>query len=136
MSHVFRNSAAASSDTRTGKIRALALLAAISLLGPVLEALVTGGAGSSGAFDLAEAFAALVPIYWWYHADKAQRQYRAGPLQNAGVIALAMVALPVYFVRSRGWRRGGVATALAGGVLAASFGLEWLGEALGAALAH
>jgi len=55
-------------------------------------------------------------------------QYRAGPVLNVGVIALAIVALPIYFIRSRGWKRGSVSIVKAGGVLAVTFLLGWLGE--------
>ena len=117
------------------KAYALALLAAISLLSPVLEAVATGRVEPFGNFALAEAFVSIAPIYWWYYLDKQERGFRAGPLLNAGVVALAVVALPVYFIRSRGWKRGGVSTAIAAGVLAATFGLGWLGEAIGTAIA-
>jgi riboflavin transporter FmnP len=117
------------------KIVALAILAAISLLGPVLEMVVTGRVEPFSNFDLVETFLSLAPIYWWYYLDKEQRQFRAGPLLNAGVIALTIIALPVYFIRSRGWKRGSLSTAMAAGVLAATFGLGWLGETIGAAIA-
>lgn len=95
---------------------------------------MTGRIEPSGNFDLAETVLAIAPIYWWYYLDKEQRQFRAGPLLNAGVIALALVALPVYFVRSRGWKRGGLAIVMAACVLAATFALEWFGETMGRAI--
>jgi hypothetical protein len=117
------------------KTYALGIIALISLLGPVLEVLLTGRLEPFGNFALAEAAVSIVPIYWWYWLDKEQRAYRAGPLLNAGVIAAAVIALPIYFIRSRGWKRGGIATALAAGFLALNFGLESLGEAIGQAIA-
>jgi hypothetical protein len=117
------------------KIYALAILAVISLLGPVLEMAVTGRVEPFSNFDLAETFLSLAPIYWWYYVDKEQRQFRAGPLLNVGVIAMTIIALPIYFIRSRGWKRGSLSTAMAAGVLAATFGLEWLGETIGTAIA-
>ena len=119
----------------TAKLCALAALGAVSLLCPALEIAVTGRSEPLGGFTLADTLVSLAAIYCWYHADKAQRQFRAGPLQNVGVIAMAIIALPVYFVRSRGWKRGGLATAIAAAFLALTFGLEWLGEAIGAAIA-
>jgi protein-S-isoprenylcysteine O-methyltransferase Ste14 len=65
--------------------------------------------------------------------DKQQRNYQAGPLMNAGVVALTILALPVYFIRSRGWKRGAIATAVAALVLAITFALGELGEQIGAA---
>jgi hypothetical protein len=113
---------------------ALAILAGVSLLSPALEIAVTGRVEPFGNFGIADTVVSIAAIYWWYYADKEQREFRAGPLLNAGVIALALVALPVYFVRSRGWKRGGLATAVAAGFLAATFGLEWLGEEIGTAI--
>jgi hypothetical protein len=117
------------------KAYALALLAAISLLGPLVEVLATGKIEPYSRFEMAEIFLSIAPIYWWYYVDKAQMNFRAGPIQNAGVIALAIVALPVYFIRSRGWKRGGLYILMMAGVLAVSLGLEELGEGIGTAIA-
>jgi hypothetical protein len=118
----------------SAKTWAIALLGTISLAGPILEAAVTGRIEPFGNFALAETFVSIAPIYWWYHADKEQRQFRAGPLLNAGVVALAAIALPVYFIRSRGWKRGTIAIAIAAGVFAATLGLEWVGETIADAI--
>jgi hypothetical protein len=66
--------------------------------------------------------------------DKQERNYQAGPLMNAGVIALAIVALPVYFIRSRGWKNGALATAIAIGFVAVTLALGEVGEKIGAVL--
>ena len=117
------------------KVYALAILAVISLVGPVLEAAVTGRVEPFSKFGLAETFLSIAPIYWWYYVDKEQRRFRAGPVLNVGVVALAIIALPVYFIRSRGWKRGSVSIVWAVGVLAVTFVLEWLGERIGTAIA-
>ncbi len=117
------------------KLVVLGLLAVVSLLSPVVETLMTGRVESFSAYDLAGSFISLMPIYWWYHLDKDQQGYRAGPLMNVGVAALAAITLPVYFIRSRGWKRGAIATAIALGVLGALYLVELLGEAIGGALA-
>src|SRR3954470_10099568 len=88
------------------KIVALALLAALTLAVPAIEGAITGGAESYSAFDIAGSFLALLPLYWWYHLDKEERGYRAGPYMNVGMVAAAIIALPIYLVRSRGWRNG------------------------------
>src|SRR5258708_14796242 len=108
------------------KVYALAILAVISLVGPVLEAAVTGRVEPFSKFGLAETFLSIAPIYWWYYVDKEQRRFRAGPVLNVGVVALAIIALPVYFIRSRGWKRGSVSIVWAIGVLAGAFFFEWL----------
>ena len=117
------------------KLYALALLAALTLLSPVVETLMTGRIQPYGGYDIVSTLLALVPIFWWYHVDKAELGFRAGPLQNAGVAALALVALPVYFIRSRGWKRGAIATLWALGVLASLYFLEELGELIGGLIA-
>jgi len=74
----------------------------------------------------------LVALFWWFHLDKAEHNYRAGKLMNAGVLIFAALALPVYFVRSRGWKRGGIAIVWALVFLGVMFVLEEAGEWLGA----
>src|SRR4030081_1257953 len=113
------------------KRSALALLAAITLVTPIVETLVTGRVEPFSNFDLAGSFLSLLPIYWWYHLDKDETGYRAGPLLNVGVAALAIVALPVYFVRSRGWKRGGVISLYALGILGVLSLLAPLGGFIG-----
>lgn len=107
----------------------------MSFAGPLVEALATGRVEDFGRFEMVETFVAIGFVFWWYHVDKRSRGYRAGPLMNGGVIAAAIIALPVYFVRSRGWKGGALATLAALAVFAVSLGLgelgEWLGMRLG-----
>lgn len=117
------------------KLYALALLAAITLATPIIETLMTGRVEPFSKFDLGGSFVSLLPIYWWYHLDKDETGYRAGRFLNVGVAALVIVALPVYFVRSRGWKRGGVISLYALGVLGVLYLLETLGEVIGEAIA-
>jgi drug/metabolite transporter (DMT)-like permease len=107
----------------------------VSFAGPLAEAAITGTVEEFGSFDMVETFLGVALIYWWYHADRGSRGYAAGPLMNVGVIIAAVLALPVYFVRSRGWRRGALATAVAALAFAVMLGLGELGEWLGL-LAH
>jgi GNAT superfamily N-acetyltransferase len=116
------------------KMYALAILAAVSFLGPIVELLVTGRIEPFGNFAMAEVFVSLAPIYWWYHEDKRETQYRAGPLMNGGVIAFAIAALPIYFVRSRGWNRGSLYSLWFVVAVGVTFVLEWLGEEIGTAI--
>jgi hypothetical protein len=113
------------------KFVALGLLGLVSFVGPFLEALVTGTVEPYGKWELAETFVALVLIFWWYHVDKAERGYRAGPLMNGGMLLAVIVAMPIYFVRSRGWKRGALAAAIALAVFALLLGLGEMGEFLG-----
>jgi len=113
---------------------ALAVLAAVSLVLPMLEMYFTGQVEELGKWALAQNLLSIPPIFWWYHVDKAKRDYRAGPLMSAGVVALPLLALPIYFIRSRGWKRGALSIAKGIAVVAAITLLgeagEWLGKAL------
>jgi hypothetical protein len=112
----------------------LATLAVISLVVPLVEVVMTGRSEELGTYALAQNLLSIAPIFWWYHSDKSARGYRAGPLMNAGVVALAIVALPVYFIRSRGWKIGSLSILKGIVVVAAITALgeagEWIGKAL------
>ena len=118
----------------TPKVTALALLGAVSLLGPILEAWITGRIEPLSKFDVGLTLVSISLIFWWYHVDKREHDYRAGPLMNAGVVALSMVALPIYFIRSRGWKRGSIAILKGVAVFAAITLLGMLGEWIGKAV--
>ena len=113
------------------KRRALLVLALLSFLSPFVERIVTGRVEMFSTFGLVEAAIGLVVLFWWYHLDKAEHGYHAGPLMNGGVLLVAIIALPVYFIRSRGWRRGAVAIGLAALFFGATLALAELGEWLG-----
>lgn len=54
-----------------------------------------------------------ITLYFaWYYVDSEEIGYRRGMLLNVAVVALAIVALPYYFFRSRGFKKGLVYTAL------------------------
>jgi hypothetical protein len=119
----------------TPKYAALALLGVVSLVGPMLEVALTGSVEPFGKFELGETVVAVGLVFWWYHLDKGEHNYQAGPLMNAGMVALTLVAMPIYLIRSRGWKAGGIATVIAAVVLAITYALGEIGERLGAALA-
>ena len=117
-----------------GKAAALTTLAAISFLMPAIERAMTGRVEMLSSYGLVETALSLIALFWWYHLDKAEHNYKAGKLMNAGVLIFAAIALPIYFVRSRGWQRGGIAIAWALLFLGVMFVLEEAGEWLGARL--
>lgn len=51
-------------------------------------------------------------LFVWFRLDSDERNYRRSPLLNVGVIALAVVVLPYYFFRTRGFVRGLAASVL------------------------
>jgi hypothetical protein len=117
------------------KTTALALLAVVSFAGPFLETLLTGGVESYGKWEIGETVLALILVFWWYHVDKAQHGYKAGALMNGGMLLVMALAMPIYLVRSRGWKRGGIAIAVAAGVFLVLLGFgeagEWLAKKMG-----
>lgn len=117
------------------KVIALALLALVSFLGPFLEMLITGRVEPFGAWEIGETIVALVLVFWWYHVDKGQLGYRAGPLMNGGMLLVMALAMPIYLIRSRGWKRGAIAIAVAVAIFLVLLGLgeagEWLGKKMG-----
>jgi hypothetical protein len=117
---------------RKGKLAALATMATFSFICPAIEGAMTGRVELLSSYGLAETALSLVALFWWFHLDKAEHNYRAGKLMNAGVLIFAAIALPIYFVRSRGWKRGGIAIGFALVFLCVMFVLEEAGEWLGA----
>lgn len=45
--------------------------------------------------------AVIILTYVWYHVDAAEREFRRTMALGAGVILLAVVAIPYYLLRSR-----------------------------------
>ena len=117
---------------RHPKPLALIMLGVISFVVPLAERWLSGRVEPFSSYGLAEMALSLIILFWWYHVDKAEHAYQAGKLMNAGVLLLAVVALPVYFVRSRGWQRGTRTTALAALFLGVTLMLGEAGEWLGA----
>src|SRR2546425_4658477 len=116
------------------KTVALIVLAVLSFASPALERVVTGRVELLSNFGLGETLLSLIVLFWWFHLDKADHNYQAGRLMNAGVLLLAAITLPIYLIRSRGWKRGAIAIGVALLLLAGTFVLGELGERLGAAL--
>src|SRR3954447_12643446 len=114
------------------KPAALVTMAALSFICPAIERAMTGHVEMLSSYGLAETGLTLVALFWWFHLDKAEHGYRAGKLMNAGVLVMAAIALPIYFIRSRGWKRGGIAILVALVFLGATFALGEAGEWLGA----
>jgi len=117
------------------KAAALVTMAALSFICPAIERAMTGRVELLSSYGLAETVLTLVALFWWFHLDKAEHGYRAGRLMNAAVLVFAAIALPIYFIRSRGWKQGGIAIVAALVFLGATLGLGEAGERLGARFA-
>lgn len=118
-----------------GKAAALTTMAALSFAMPAIERAMTGRVELLSSYGLAETALSLIALFWWFHLDKADHHYQAGRLMNAGVLIAAVIALPIYLVRSRGWQRGGIAILFALAFLGVTLALgeagEWLGARVG-----
>jgi hypothetical protein len=96
------------------KIWPWAIFIALSTVAPCAHFIVTGHpiqpVTPYWLFDVVFFTAAT---YWWYLADKKQRNFKTGGTQNIAVVFLTLIGLPVYFIRSRGWLKGILATIMA-----------------------
>lgn len=45
-------------------------------------------------------------LFFWFRLDSDERSYKRSPLLNIGVMGFAVVVLPYYFFRTRGFARG------------------------------
>jgi len=67
------------------------------------------GAQFNRGFALAAEIPVLVAwvfVYIWYKEDVAQRSVRTSTEFNGLIISFSYVALPIYFIRTRGFVRG------------------------------
>ena len=110
------------------------MFATVAFVGTVLEAAFWPERGNQ-ELGLAETVLFAIAVYWWYHLDKIERQFKAGLLQNLSVAAIAVIGLPVYFVRSRGWRRGIIAVSRSFAFMLLIFLIAVVGYLLGRAVA-
>ena len=60
--------------------------------------------------DLAFLLPEAILVFAWYRLDSTERAYPRSVWLNIGVVALALLALPYYFFRTRGAVKGFVAT--------------------------
>jgi CDP-diglyceride synthetase len=114
------------------KHRALLMLGLVSFLLPMGEFLILKrSAEPLSMYAFIELALSTYAVYWWYVADKRERAFRAGTIQNVGVILLSIVAVPIYLVRSRGWGHGALAILWVVVVVTAIVALDWAGQLTG-----
>jgi hypothetical protein len=65
-----------------------------------------------GPSDMVFTVIATLLIFIWYRFDSDERSYRRTPFLSVAIVALSFLALPYYFYKSRGFRRGSVAVGL------------------------
>lgn len=94
----------------------LVLLPAVSAMAGWLEGGTAPGSDAGFAAS-AYAIAAIALIFLWFKLDARERQLQPSRSLQAGMLLLAVIALPYYLFKSRGLRKGSVATAGAMGML-------------------
>src|SRR5713226_9149564 len=114
----------------SARIPLFVILVATFLFG-LLNVIFTGKLSIPTSWKLTEQLLLVMLIYWWYYLDKTQRTMRTGPLLNIGVVALPIVAIPVYLFRSRGFKSGFVSFLLFIGFCATALATLVVGAALG-----
>jgi hypothetical protein len=112
------------------KHRKLIVLALIMLAGFAdgVSHQLTGLGGGFGRSDVVFTVIVTLLIFVWYRFDADERSYRRTPFLSVAVVALAALALPYYFFKSRGWSRGSVATGIFIACCVAYVALETAGE--------
>lgn len=108
----------------------LALLPALSLLVGWLDYGPLRDSPHAGMLATLYALASLALVFAWFRIDARMQQYRPSKAMNAGVIALAMLAIPCYLFNSRGARRGAKALGLALVLFVATLSCYAIGAAL------
>ena len=85
-----------------GKAQAIAAILGLSLINGMLVTRFGGGleAGNSPT-DLLTALALFAVGFWWLHLDGREIGYRRSALFNIGIVLLALIFVPLYFVQSR-----------------------------------
>jgi hypothetical protein len=89
------------------------MLAIVSFVLPMGEAVIFKRSTPSLSYLLTEVVLMAYAIYWWYVLDRREREFPAGAFQNMAVAVFALVGLPVYFIRSRGLLQGSAAIGVA-----------------------
>ncbi len=67
-------------------------------------------------------------VFRWYHLDAQDHAYERSRWLNAAVVAVGALALPYYFIRTRGYRRGGLAVLGLGALCAGYLTLQSAGK--------
>jgi hypothetical protein len=73
---------------------------------------LTAPSDAFGPSDIVFTVIATLLIFMWYRFDSDEKSYRRTPFLSVAIVAVSFVALPYYFWKSRGFRRGSVAVGL------------------------
>jgi hypothetical protein len=96
---------------KSRKLVVLALIMMAAFTDGVAHQLTAPGE-AFGPSDIVFIVLAPLLVFAWYRFDSDELAYRRTPFLNVAIVALAVLALPYYFFRSRGFARGSVAVCL------------------------
>lgn len=92
--------AVALADMKTNQILAVVLLYLAALGGLTTYLDVQRIAEPQWSVVLTSMVGSLL-VFWWYWMDSTLRSYRRSPLLNVAVVAIGILAVPYYLLRSR-----------------------------------
>lgn len=101
----------------------LGLLGLAAIVG-VLDQVLVDDRSYDRLLTTGSAVIAVVLIAAWCHYDSWQRSYTIGTPLRFLILLLAAIGVPVYLLRTRGWR-GLISTILAGAFAGLMVVLEW-----------
>ena len=85
----------------------------------------------AGNYYLGTTLAATALVLGWFLADSSELGVKTSPLLKTGVVALAIVAVPYYLLRYKGWRQSlksfGIFSVFFVGYLVVLFAFEFVG---------
>jgi hypothetical protein len=115
----------------SGKTLVLALLALAAVLAGLLDAWLGTDAGDWLLLNTLLSLVCAILVFTWYYLDSDARGYRRTSLLNISIVAVGIVAIPYYLLRSRGAQRGLRACGLFLLALLAWFVLAAAGQGIG-----
>ena len=78
-----------------------ALLVLIASLGSVLAFLEARGIAEPSVLQMGSTLAFSALTFWWFWLDSEAHAYKRSPFLNVGMIAIGLIAVPYYLLRSR-----------------------------------
>ena len=84
----------------------LVLLALTALLAGLSDPVFNAAGDDLAWFKMALSLFCAILVFTWYFLDTGEHAYRRTPLLNVMVVAVGIVAIPYYLLRSRGTQRG------------------------------
>jgi hypothetical protein len=79
----------------------IALLVVIAFFGAVLAFLEARGIAEPSMLQMGSTLAFSALTYWWFWLDSEARAYKRSPFLSVGIIAIGLIAVPYYLLRSR-----------------------------------